>query len=149
MRQSYWSIVPINNSYSNRIASETQAISINMSAAFTIGNKSREDAFNKLFYISKTVVEPAVVNNYFKKISFENYEMRVGDLRITKAHLCKKRFLFGDDYLLWKDFGNAFLSQGFSYITKKDGKDYGAVDLGVSNAVILPELLDKCSKNYI
>lgn len=141
-------LVPTDQSYTFRIKASNKNISFVLKSVLFFGNKKYMDIFSRLISISKTLIEPTLVNKLVFQIFEANKPVQIGRITISMQGYSIDKFWGGRVQVLWIDkIYVPTYHEGYVHVYKEHGgkaKSICQISMATDNAVILPELIKHC-----
>ncbi|MEI6731996.1 MAG: hypothetical protein WCK90_04945 [archaeon] len=135
--------IPTGTTYKFRLTSENDEIAL---------SPGDEELWTKLINLSKTLIEPVLVNKIVKNIFEKSHTYDIGGVIFSKTGYHRDKFFGGKDEVLWK--GTVYIPKyhAGNVILFKDEEGQGAsfkqIPMSEGNSVIIPELVGACVQYY-
>lgn len=126
----------------------TDRITLNFSSwMFNSWNKEKWDTFWRVFAMSKSLIEPIIIEKIRKHIFEDNWEYKIGWITFTNKGYFRKKFFWWEEWVLWNDWTTYWIpkmQQWSVYLYKIVGwkvKNFADLSMSTPNAVILTEMI--------
>jgi hypothetical protein len=142
-------LIPISQSYSYMVASNSEKFSFSFGTTLYIGNEKKKDVWAKLAGISKHLIEPHIVKKLVSRIFLDGGKVSIGGVEFDREGYSRSKMFGGRDTVAWTDTvyvptfssGSVVLWKSKS---RKDAANFTTIPMSTPNAVVLPELVKAC-----
>lgn len=144
--------IPVSQSFSFMVASDTEKISFSFGTTLHIGKKAKQEVWGKLIGLSEGLIEPHIIKKMVDQIFDRNEPVTIGGIEFSKLGYSRtKTRFFGKgekETVYWTDtvYIPKFDSGQVALWKDKDGKGqvFSTIPMSTANAVVIPELVKAC-----
>lgn len=144
--------IPVSQSFSFMIASDTEKISFSFGTTLHIGKKAKQEVWGKLIALSEALIEPHIIKKMVDQIFDRNEPVTIGGIEFSKLGYSRtKTRFFGKgekETVYWTDtvYIPKFDSGQVALWKDKDGEGqvFSTIPMSTANAVVIPELVKAC-----
>ena len=136
--------------YHLRVCTDRTVLFIRLDALFMIGAKNKTAMFRELVAAVQNVVEPILLHRLVRCFLETPSGVKVGRVRVDRRGITKGSWMWHDPaFIPWSQFAGADILDGEARVwrtSQGSEKLFAKVELCSGNAVLLPSLLETCSK---
>lgn len=144
--------LPVSQSFSYKVTSPNETISISFGTSFYIGHKAKQNAYGEIIALSDRFILPHLIKKMTDKIFGLGQAVVIGGVEFSNKGYTRTKFkLFGKgdkEIVYWTDKMYTPIFDKGNVILWKDkngeGKQFTSVMMSEPNAVIMPALVIEC-----